>query len=88
MNEDDNDLLSIGVLSYADNESVCGSDTRYKVAETDTVPYYYACYLRIIFPQGTFVGSACFFHDNSISTINLRKNDQSSGSGCRQIMVV
>lgn len=57
MNDED-ELFDVGLLSYADNESVCGEDTRYKITETNTVPYYYACFLSIRFPQGRFVGSA------------------------------
>ena len=33
MNEEE--YLNVGLLSYADTESVCGEDTRYKITDTN-----------------------------------------------------
>ncbi len=51
-------LKNAGELSFMGLESVCGTDTRYKVWQTNTVPYYHACHLRITFDEGVYVGSA------------------------------
>lgn len=45
-------------LSYSFFETVCGTDTRYRVMQANTAPYYYAAHLRISFDEGDYVGSA------------------------------